>query len=161
MSSNVEPELPEENFISEDELNGLLDRWKAPQPSKSLDQRIANSYHREIANADPATTAAKVPQSQHEVVKMKVCSTCKEEFADKFGFCPVDGTPLHLLVSETKASSDDSAWANVPGASVPDANIVSANASSANAFSANANGSSDSGPADPIHPIGRARPSSP
>src|SRR3712207_3717183 len=25
---------------------------------------------------------------------MKQCSTCKEEFADKFGFCPVDGTPL-------------------------------------------------------------------
>jgi TonB family protein len=25
---------------------------------------------------------------------MKQCSTCQEEFADKFSFCPVDGTPL-------------------------------------------------------------------
>jgi TonB family protein len=25
---------------------------------------------------------------------MKLCSTCLEEFADKFSFCPVDGTPL-------------------------------------------------------------------
>ncbi|MBV9929144.1 MAG: energy transducer TonB [Acidobacteria bacterium] len=25
---------------------------------------------------------------------MKQCPTCQEEFADKFGFCPVDGTPL-------------------------------------------------------------------
>ncbi len=25
---------------------------------------------------------------------MKKCPTCQEEFADKFGFCPVDGTPL-------------------------------------------------------------------
>src|SRR5215210_6113498 len=25
---------------------------------------------------------------------MKQCHTCQEEFADKFGFCPVDGTPL-------------------------------------------------------------------
>jgi TonB family protein len=27
-------------------------------------------------------------------IKMKQCSTCREEFADKFSFCPVDGTPL-------------------------------------------------------------------
>src|SRR5215203_2854614 len=25
---------------------------------------------------------------------MKQCPTCQEEFADKFGFCPVDGTSL-------------------------------------------------------------------
>jgi TonB family protein len=25
---------------------------------------------------------------------MKICSTCQEQFADKFSFCPVDGTPL-------------------------------------------------------------------
>lgn len=31
---------------------------------------------------------------------MKFCSTCKEEFADKFSFCPVDGTPLNALVPE-------------------------------------------------------------
>src|SRR5919107_3048015 len=31
---------------------------------------------------------------------MKQCPTCKEEFADKFGFCPVDGTPLGVAVAE-------------------------------------------------------------
>ena len=30
---------------------------------------------------------------------MKHCSTCLEEFADKFSFCPVDGTPLKGAVS--------------------------------------------------------------
>jgi TonB family protein len=102
MSSSVEPEVPEENFISEDELKGLLERWIAPEAPKTLDQRIANSYHREMGSADPATTSARFPQSQHEVVKMKFCSTCKEEFADKFSFCPVDGTPLNLLVSDSQ-----------------------------------------------------------
>lgn len=28
---------------------------------------------------------------------MKFCSVCEEEFADKFSFCPVDGTPLALV----------------------------------------------------------------
>jgi TonB family protein len=31
---------------------------------------------------------------------MKQCSTCREEFADKFSFCPVDGTPLVDNVAE-------------------------------------------------------------
>jgi len=31
---------------------------------------------------------------------MKFCSTCREEFADKFSFCPVDGTPLNSPVME-------------------------------------------------------------
>ncbi|HYY96861.1 MAG TPA: hypothetical protein VE713_20315, partial [Pyrinomonadaceae bacterium] len=30
---------------------------------------------------------------------MKQCPTCQEEFADKFGFCPVDGTPLAARVA--------------------------------------------------------------
>ncbi|MEP6818878.1 MAG: TonB family protein [bacterium] len=111
--STMGPEVPEENFVSEDELKSLLDCWIAPQPSKTLDQRIANSYHMEMGNADSAL----LPQSQHEVVKMKVCSTCKEEFADKFGFCPVDGTPLNVLVSKPENIVYDSASAKIP--SVP------------------------------------------
>jgi TonB family protein len=121
--STMEPEGPEENFVSEHELKSLLERWIAPQPSKALDQRIANSYHREMGNA-AATTAAKFPHSQHEVVTMKVCSTCKEEFADKFGFCPVDGTPLGVLVSKVEESTDSAIWsdssADVPSANVPE-----------------------------------------
>ena len=41
-----------------------------------------------------------LPQSQKEVRAMKFCSTCREEFADKFSFCPVDGTPLSTPVVE-------------------------------------------------------------
>lgn len=33
---------------------------------------------------------------------MKFCSTCREEFADKFSFCPVDGTPLDVPAIEPK-----------------------------------------------------------
>jgi len=80
----------------------LLERWIVPEPSKTLDQRVANSYHREMGSADAVADAAQFPQGQNEVVKMKFCSTCKEEFADKFSFCPVDGTPLNVLVSEPK-----------------------------------------------------------
>ena len=36
---------------------------------------------------------------------MKQCSTCKEEFADKFGFCPVDGTPLGVTVAEPEPAA--------------------------------------------------------
>src|SRR5215212_6055286 len=35
---------------------------------------------------------------------MKQCSTCNEEFADKFGFCPVDGTPLDVAVAEPESA---------------------------------------------------------
>lgn len=94
MSSNFEPETPGDTFVSEDELKGLLDKWAAPEPSKSLDQRVANSYHRALEGADAAARFAPFPQSQKEVVSMKFCSTCREEFADRFAFCPVDGTPL-------------------------------------------------------------------
>ena len=35
---------------------------------------------------------------------MKFCSTCQEEFADKFSFCPVDGTPLNGFVPKDEES---------------------------------------------------------
>ncbi|HEV7682343.1 MAG TPA: TonB family protein [Pyrinomonadaceae bacterium] len=120
--STIGPEGSNENFVSEDELKSLLERWIAPQPSKTLDQRVANSYHREMGNAG-AMNAVQFPQSQNEVVKMKFCSTCKEEFADKFGFCPVDGTPLDKLVSKSQDNSDSFASASIPNANVPSANV--------------------------------------
>ncbi len=98
---------PGENFVSEDELRSLLDRWIAPEPSIALDQRVANSYHKqlknyqaEMGNAEAAADSIRFTPSQNEVVTMKFCSICKEEFADKFSFCPVDGSPLSALVSE-------------------------------------------------------------
>jgi len=88
-----------EKFVSEEELRSLLERWLAPEPSKTLDQRVANSYHREIGSAGRSQSVL-LPESQKEVVIMKFCPRCKEEFADKFSFCPVDGTPLNVLVTE-------------------------------------------------------------
>jgi TonB family protein len=32
---------------------------------------------------------------------MKTCSTCQEQFADRFSFCPVDGTPLNGHAAKT------------------------------------------------------------
>src|SRR5882762_1217200 len=101
MSSTIEPEGDGQQFVSGDELKGLLDRWIAPEPSKSLDQRVANSYYTEMGNVvNAAADSIRFPQSQKEVRAMKFCSTCKEEFADKFSFCPVDGTPLTVPVVE-------------------------------------------------------------
>ena len=101
MSSTIEPDGDGQQFVSDDELKGLLERWIAPEPSKSLDQRVANSYYTETGNVvNAATDSIRFPQSQKEVVTMKFCSTCKEEFADKFSFCPVDGTPLSAPVVE-------------------------------------------------------------
>ncbi len=99
MSSSFGSGEPGDNFVSEDELKNLLERWITPEAPKTLDQRVANSYHMQFGNAGSAEAALLVP-SQNEVVTMKFCSTCKEEFADKFSFCPVDGTPLNAAVVE-------------------------------------------------------------
>src|SRR5205085_7892925 len=40
---------------------------------------------------------------------MKRCPTCQEEFADKFGFCPVDGTPLSNGYNPAAAESVNTA----------------------------------------------------
>src|SRR5215204_6092697 len=88
---------PEDQFISDDELKSLLERWVAPGPSRVLDKRIETSFAREFSGADRLSQSVLLPHRQQEVVSMKFCSECKEEFADKFSFCPVDGTPLALV----------------------------------------------------------------
>jgi TonB family protein len=85
---------PENDFVSDDELKSLLERWNAPGPSRVLDKRIANSFAREFSGADGLSQSVLLPHRREEVVSMKFCSRCEEEFADKFSFCPVDGTPL-------------------------------------------------------------------
>jgi TonB family protein len=59
---------------------------------------------------------------------MKQCPTCQEEFADKFGFCPVDGTPLDIAVAQPVASriTDES----IVAASTPASGSTSSNSSS-------------------------------
>src|SRR5215216_5488059 len=88
---------PEDEFVSDDELKSLLERWVAPGPSRVLDKRIETSFAREFSGADGLSQSVLLPQRREEVVSMKFCSVCKEEFADKFSFCPVDGNPLTLV----------------------------------------------------------------
>src|SRR5215216_6046169 len=88
---------PEDEFVSDNELKSLLKRWVAPEPSRVLDKRIETSFAREFSGADGLSQSVLLPQRREEVVSMKFCSVCKEEFADKFSFCPVDGNPLTLV----------------------------------------------------------------
>jgi len=96
---------PENEFISDDELKSLLERWNAPGPSRVLDKRIANSFAREFSGADGLSQSVLLPHRREEVVSMKFCSRCEEEFADKFSFCPVDGTPLQPVSARVAASA--------------------------------------------------------
>ena len=114
--SSIEPEDP---FFSEGELKGVLELWSVPEPSKTLDERVSNSYYMEYGSDGAANQPIALPQSQKEVVTMKFCSTCQEEFAEKFSFCPVDGTPLNGFVpredeSVTRAPAQDAGVRVVP-----------------------------------------------
>src|SRR5688572_18367996 len=99
--SSIEPNDP---LFSQPELKRVLGLWTAPEPSKTLDERVSNNYYREFGSDDAATQPVALPQSQKEVVTMKFCSTCQEEFAEKFSFCPVDGTPLNGFVPSNEES---------------------------------------------------------
>jgi TonB family protein len=87
-------DLPAE--LSEDqELKALLQRVSAPHAPASLDARIVAAYRRQIRS---------LPSASQEI-KMKQCSTCQDEFADRFSFCPVDGTPLTELSAAAAEAS--------------------------------------------------------
>jgi TonB family protein len=96
---------PEESFVSDDELKSLLERWIAPGPSRVLDKRIETSFAREFSGADRLSQPVLLPHRREEVVSMKFCSVCEEEFADKFSFCPVDGTPLTPVATKVEEPS--------------------------------------------------------
>ncbi|MGZ8846063.1 MAG: hypothetical protein ACXW3C_06325, partial [Pyrinomonadaceae bacterium] len=78
-------------FMQDEELRGLLNSWSAPEAPGSLDQRVAASYQQ---MSSERFSSILDPLRGNEVVKMKFCNTCQEQFADRFSFCPVDGTPL-------------------------------------------------------------------
>jgi len=78
-------------FMKDEELQNLLERWSVPRAPQSLDNRVIAGYNNLMGDASGRTDAA-----LSEVVKMKFCNTCQEEFADRFSFCPVDGTPLSV-----------------------------------------------------------------
>src|SRR5216683_3693950 len=81
-------------FMQDDELRSLLRQWSAPETPGSLDQRVAAAYQQATGSPALLSNSALNPQRGNEVVTMKFCDTCQEEFADRFSFCPVDGTPL-------------------------------------------------------------------
>ncbi|HEY6805954.1 MAG TPA: energy transducer TonB [Pyrinomonadaceae bacterium] len=111
---------PENEFVSEDELKTLLERWTAPGPSRVLDKRITTSFQREFSGADGLSQSVLLPHRREEVVLMKFCTRCEEEFADKFSFCPVDGNPLttievkeeepSLTVSREVSQQEPASW---------------------------------------------------
>jgi len=96
---------PEDGFVSDEELKSMLERWVAPGPSRVLDKRIETSFIREFSGADRLSQSVLLPHRRDEVVSMKFCSVCEEEFADKFSFCPVDGTPLSVVTPKVEEPS--------------------------------------------------------
>ncbi|MCP9496635.1 MAG: energy transducer TonB [Pyrinomonadaceae bacterium MAG19_C2-C3] len=112
-----EPETSAMDDAPDAELREVLQAWRVPEVSPALDNRIYALY-REASKSNLAAetlstreagqasieaqglvSAYQLSDEQKtqtgEEVKMKRCSTCQEEFADKFSFCPVDGTPLN------------------------------------------------------------------
>ncbi|HEX8147084.1 MAG TPA: energy transducer TonB [Pyrinomonadaceae bacterium] len=80
---------------------------------------------------------------------MKQCPTCQEEFADKFGFCPVDGTPLGSPGERPAApqASDESF--------VTEVSTAAYTASAADEGAAGATGAAAAGAGVPPAPDGR------
>jgi TonB family protein len=109
---------PEDGFVSDDELKSLLDRWVVPGPSRVLDKRIETSFAREFSGADRLSQSVLLPR-RDEVVSMKFCSVCQEEFADKFSFCPVDGTPLALVSPKQEDPSITVSKDQAPAIEIP------------------------------------------
>lgn len=105
---------PEDQFISDGELRKVLERWSAPEPSDFLDQRVINSYYTDAARQDSVRESIPLAQRKNEVVTMKFCSTCRDEYADKFSFCPVDGTPLNGTAPRKEESTITAVEAKPP-----------------------------------------------
>lgn len=79
-------------FMQDEDLKDLLRQWRVPETPASLDNRVAAAYQQ--STSQTGSVSALYSQRDSEVVNMKFCNTCQEEFADRFSFCPVDGTPL-------------------------------------------------------------------
>lgn len=107
-------------FMQDEELRDLLKQWNVPPTPGSLDNRVATAYQQSMSSL-AAPDSALYPQRDSEVVKMKFCNTCQEEFADRFSFCPVDGSPLSVAPAAKSIES-----ANVPETVAPPETITAA-----------------------------------
>src|ERR1700693_5902945 len=91
-------------FMQDVELRSLLRQWSAPDAPGSLDQRVAAAYQQAMSSPTGLSDSALHSQRDSEVVTMKFCNTCQEQFADRFSFCPVDGTPLNAVPASTPST---------------------------------------------------------
>jgi TonB family protein len=80
-------------FMQDEDLGDLLRQWNVPKTPDTLDNRVAAAYQQSRSGGSVSDLAFN-PKRDSEVVKMKFCNTCQEEFAERFSFCPVDGSPL-------------------------------------------------------------------
>src|SRR6185369_11748624 len=87
-------------FMQDEDLRNLLRQWSAPDVPGSLDDRVASAYQQVMSSPAALSNSAVHSQRDSEVVAMKFCSTCQEQFADRFSFCPVDGSPLSVVATE-------------------------------------------------------------
>lgn len=91
-------------FMQDEDLKDLLRQWRVPETPASLDNRVAAAYQQ--STSQTASVSALYSQRDSEVVNMKFCNTCQEEFADRFSFCPVDGTPLTAAPASQSAPAE-------------------------------------------------------
>jgi len=95
-------------FMQDEDLRSLLRQWNSPDVPGSLDNRVAATYQQMMSNPVAFSNSALHSQRDSEVVAMKFCSTCHEQFADRFSFCPVDGTQLVAPAAAPPASTTPS-----------------------------------------------------
>ncbi|MFN2454530.1 MAG: energy transducer TonB [Pyrinomonadaceae bacterium] len=119
----------DEEFVTDEELQRVLAQWDAPGASPLHERRMMDAYRRHLSGEEKpanAVSSAAFPQQNSEVVKMKTCSTCHEDFADKFSFCPVDGTPLngHVAHAVEPSSSATSATQEIASPSIEAAAVA-------------------------------------
>lgn len=99
-----------EILMEDQELKNLLTRWIVPDVPASLDKDLLATFRRQASRApvSDAFVYNSLPDltllSTEEVETMKICNTCLEEFANKFGFCPIDGTRLDDVRKEQLVS---------------------------------------------------------
>src|SRR4051794_38930523 len=97
------------------QLRAMFQKWSAPERPASLDARIAQSYRQQINSLE-----------ERQEVFMKHCPTCQEEFANKFSFCPVDGTPLNDPAANIEPSAPAIPAIHLGGAYAASAALVPA-----------------------------------
>jgi len=113
--------------LTEDaDLKAVLESWRTPDPSASLDRRLTAAYRSVVSDAVTQSNPALHLHRGSEVVIMKFCTACQEEFADKFSFCPVDGTPLGAVPTAPVETARAAAISAAASASVNDAHSASA-----------------------------------